>query len=286
MASSTHAVLVQFPHPGDEHNPGKAKRQPWNRCEHRRKFLRSDGRYVDRGGAIHDAPVVFWGEWEAPSHVIEHWPKDGDLPRFLQDPVWEYPTDSGPRQNTDPWVFGECFRYSNCKQLRQRGLQDLPRGSVILFGSTLNRKFVLDTVFVVRDAQRLIPRQPPEIDEAFRICTLEPLSTDASCSGENFVLYRGATQEAPIESMYSFVPCRRADSEIARFCRPSISLPSGYINPNSTQTPSGAKILRTPTQLREQWESVRTQVLDAGCLLGISFPTPRLDGGRIGTQLQ
>jgi hypothetical protein len=147
-------VFVHFPHPGDEHNPGNVRRQPWNTGNHRRKFLRSDGRYVAEDGSLYDASLVFWGEWEAPSYIVDCWLPEGRLPRFLHEPVWERPTTSGHRQNTDPWVFGDCFRYSNCKQLDQQlnpsALQRLTRGSIVLFGSTVDLKsrprFVIDTL--------------------------------------------------------------------------------------------------------------------------------------------
>lgn len=281
-ASLVSLAFIQFPHPGREHNPGNAKRQPWNRCQHRRKFILSDGCSLDGDGSTHDAPLVFWAEWEAPSYIVDQWHEDGALPRFLHKPVWEHPADTVSRQNTDPWVFGICFRYSNCKQHSQYGLRMLASGSLILFGSTLNKKFVVDTVFVVRDAQQLILKQPPDIDEAFRVCTVESLLTDADCSGEEFILYRGATYGDPINGMYSFVPCRRADSAERRFARPPILLPADYINPKSTQTPSGATKGRSVRDLQECWQSVRQQVLDAGCLLGVSFSTPPLDDTRSG----
>lgn len=279
---SASPVFVQFPHPGKEHNPGKAPRQPWNTGEHRRKFLRSDGRYVDGDGSTDATPLVFWGEWEAPSYVIECWPTAAPLPRYLHDPVWEHPKSSGPRQNTDPWVFGDCFRYSNCKQHSQTALRKLARGSLILFGSTLDGNFVADTVFVVRDSQPFRPAQRPDGDDAFRVCTIQSLLTGAECSGDAFILYRGATYGAPVYGMYSFVPCRREDSDVPRFCRPTISLPACYLNPASTQSPSGAKKPRSVAEICGLWEEIRQQVLDWNCLLGISFSTPRLDDGRIG----
>jgi hypothetical protein len=271
----TGPVFVQFPHPGSEHNPGKAARQPWNKGKHRRKFLRCTGRYADGDGATRSALVVFWGEWEPPSYVIKQWSKDGHLPRFLHDPVWEYSTDREPRQNTDPWVFGDCFVYSNCKQLSQYALRTLTRGTVILFGSGLNADFVLDTVFVVRDSQRLLPKHPPKVDEPFRVCTIEPLASDAKCSGDAFVLYRGATFDAPVEGMYSFVPCRPADCAGPRFLRPAITLAKEYLNPSSTQTPRARP--RSLAQVQDQWEAVRRQVINASCSLGVSFSTPPLD---------
>src|SRR5215208_6675285 len=62
-------VFVHFPHPGSEHNPGRAERQTWNtNPKHRRKFLRGPGRYVGPEGALADALLAFWAEWE-PRHA-------------------------------------------------------------------------------------------------------------------------------------------------------------------------------------------------------------------------
>jgi hypothetical protein len=281
---SVSPVFVQFPHPGREHNPGRALRQPWNTGEHRRKFLRSNGRYVDGGDSTYVAPLVFWGEWEPPSYIIECWPTAGSLPRYVHDPVWEYPKNSSPLQNTDPWVFGDCFRYSNCKQHSQTALRKLAPGSLILFGSTLDGNFVADTVFVVRDSQPFRLAQLPDSDDAFRVCTIQPLLTGAQCGGDAFILYRGATFGAQVYGMYSFVPCRREDSTEPRFCRPPISLPGCYLNPASTQSPSGAKEPRSVAEICGLWEEIRQQVLKWKCLLGISFSTPRFDDGRIGAR--
>ena len=55
-------AVVQFCHPGGEHNPGAAKTMHWNTGTHGRKFLRSPGRYLDRHGGLHDGMVAFWGE--------------------------------------------------------------------------------------------------------------------------------------------------------------------------------------------------------------------------------
>ena len=245
-----------------------------------RKFLLSAGRSLDSQEQARGKPLVFWGEWEAPSWVVERWPREGQLPRALQVPVWERPPTSNYRLNTDPWVFGEAFRYSNCKQLTSyknpSALQELTPGSVILFGSKLRGEFVLDTVFVVEEAECYAPHHPPETDEAFRVCTIESLTTDGS--GEyRFTLYRGATFDKPMKGMYSYVPCRDAARPDARFARPTVSLP-GYINPASGQSPSGAKSRLTIEQAFQQWDSVREQVLLARCELGVSFETPRLEG--------
>jgi hypothetical protein len=248
---------------------------------------------VTTDGLVVEASLAFWGEWEASSCVLERWPEKSELPRFLQEPVWEYPTFSGPRQNTDPWVFGDCFRYSNCKQVAQKSLQTLPSGSVILFGSILGfasasgPRFVLDTVFVVGEQrERFTPSNPPNTDEVFRVCTIESRATGGNvnaCGGKDvcgdtnawLTLFSGATYDAPINEMYSFVPSRRTDSENVRFARPALSLPIELVNPHSWQSPKGAGTPLSPDKIRELWATVRKQVVAAECLIGVHFPTPR-----------
>ncbi len=222
--------FVQFPHPGQEHNPKNTTRQPWNTREHRRKFIQSDGRYVGGNGSQCAASLVFWGEWEAPSYVVRTWRREG-LPRFLHKPVWERSTSSAHRQNTDPWVFGDHFLYSNCRQPSQAALRQLTSGSVILFGSNLGGIFAVDTVFVVSDSLKYSVFEPPDTDDAFRVCTIEAIRMSDEYARNRFTLYKGATYKAPTNNMFSFVPCRVADQEGARFSRPQISLASCYLNP-------------------------------------------------------
>lgn len=281
------AYFVQFPHPGGQHAPGNANRYLWNtRPYHRRKFLCSPGRYVNADGSVNEGALVFWGEWEPPSNVVERWPAEAELPRCLHEPVWSHPRTTAVRQNTDPWVFGDSFLYSNCRQLTPRkrpsALQRLTPGSMVLFGSSLGGEFVVDTVFVVRDATsfRLGEADALDIDEAFRVCALDSLRTMGDPAYE-LTLFRGATLEAPVNGMFSFVPCRLAEGPSPRFARPSVDLP-GYVNPESRQAPSGALRPLSAATVAELWADVRDQVLAAGCLLGVHFPTPPCDGGPAG----
>lgn len=141
------AMFVQFPHPGGEHYP-PTDTMPWNLGRHRRKFLRSGGRLVHPDGRHSVAEVVFWGEWEAPSWIERRWPAGGGLPRALHRPYWFRPASDSPRQNTDPWVFGERMLYSNCRQLSPgpapTSMPSLPRGSLICFGSAIDTATLID----------------------------------------------------------------------------------------------------------------------------------------------
>ncbi len=183
--------------------------------------------------------------------------------------------------NTDPWVFGPTFRYCNCRQRTKRGptgMQHLQVGSLVLFGSTLKGKFVVDTVFVVGSAHRLTREQIASeavADEAFYECTLRQLKRPVGAE-HRFVLYRGATWEKPVHGMYSFVPSRLADQPHCRFERPSIELP-GFVNRAAARAVTGARRQRHAAKVKEQWERVRNQVLAAGCVLAVRLAAPRLD---------
>ena len=218
------------------------------------------------------------GEWEPPSRIIERWPADSALPRMLHEPRWEA-TDLWPRQNTDPWVFGDNFLYSNCRQNNKRGtptaLQKLKPGSVISFGSTISGKFVVDTVFVVAGSKAYTPRNPPATEEAFRYCTLQSITCEDNFD-LSYTLYQGATLENPYSDMYSFVPCRRYDCSDYRVARPTLQLPPQY-KLSCTRGPFGLKHPMSLDEVKTIWTSAKSQIRSAGCLIGLSLETPQRD---------
>jgi len=283
VGSAQQASIVQFPHPVNEHVP-RGNVMPWNTGpKHARKFMRSRGTTVDPGGQpqITD-DLVFWGEWEPPSVIERRWSPAKELPTVIHLPSWSDPPP-GWRQNTDPWVFGPKFLYSNCKQLTPKlnpsALQRLSRGSLILFGSAKPNqgRFILDTAFVVdeRISQFQTGDRLDAVSEAFQVCTVDSLATDPNpvVHHAQLTLFTGATPSQPVFGMFSFVPCRRWDGDSSRFPRPSIELPD-IINPKSKQSPSGAKQLRPIAEVRQAWESVVDQVLDAGLELGTQIAEP------------
>lgn len=280
MARET-AFFVQFPHPGGEHRP-RADHMQWNTGDHARKFLISPGRYTAGGSEIREADLVFWGEWEAPSTIERRWPASGRLPRALHRPWWIEPGPDGPRQNTDPWVFGKRMLYSNCKQTsgpqgRPTSMQRLARGSVICFGSAIDGEFCVDTVFVVASAEPWAPAdvQDMRVDEAFRTCTAESVALGTRSARNPHVgltLYRGATTDDPVEGMFSFVPAGLADVEDPRFPRAAVE--SKFVNPSSRQSTWGSKRPLALDELREAWDSIRRQVLGSDLLLAVAVQTP------------
>ncbi|MFI5593655.1 hypothetical protein ACIA5G_52125 [Amycolatopsis sp. NPDC051758] len=251
------------------------------------------GRYVAGDDQLREGEMVAWGEWEPPSRIEHHWPGEGDLPPTLHRPYWTRPSRSWPRQNTDPWVFGERMVYSNCKQtagtpLRPTAMQSLPLGSVICFGSTRRGQFCVDTVFVVASTQPWTPGRTAglDVDEAFNVCTVQsliPVAADAGRAGCNpgclpdidleLTLYRGATIDNPVHGMYGFVPARTSDHPQPRFQRPAVYLP-GLINPRSRQSTRGARRALPIEEVRGVWSSLRGQVLAHGLVLATYLATP------------
>lgn len=271
-------AIVQFPHPGGEHVP-KGDWMPWNTGAHRRKFLISRGTRLDDDGRRQEADLLFWGEWEPPSHVVRRWSRARSLPTVLHRPCVADPP-LGPRQNTDPWVFGDAFVYSNCKQLNARpsrspsALQRLDRGSIVLFGSASDGWFVLDTLLVVGDVVGEFTPVDGDLDfePTFRRCTVDSLTTDDTAT-TSLTLFRGATTEVPVDGMFSFVPCIEATDPRQRFKRPMIDLP-GIINPTSKQSPSGARVARSLAMRQEVWAAVVDQVQAAGLSLASHLALP------------
>jgi hypothetical protein len=272
--------IVQFPHPGSEHVP-KGDEMGWNDDYHRRKFLLSSGRTVSRSGVTtYEGLLTFWGEWEAPSTIKERWPRREQFPTVLHEPYWVDREVIPNQQNTDPWVFGSRFLYSNCKQLTPSGrpslLQSLTPGSMIMFGSTFDGHFMLDTVFVVGEAlTKFRPIDGITIEsEAFRVCTIQSLaSLEPKKSSASLTLFAGATPERPINGMFSFTPARRADDTNYRFSRPPLKIP-GVINPMSWQSPRGAKVPATIEEVRATWFETVKQVEAHGLKLGTNLQIP------------
>ena len=275
--------FVQFIHPGGEHSPDDGRVKHWNRGPHKRKFLLSPGEYVDEGGARSRDELLFWGEWEAESEVIADFAgrQAFEGPRFLYEPFYSRPAPAGWRQNTDPFVFGECFHYTGCMQHTRIGptqLRHLARGSVVLFGSCIAlTKFVVDTVFVVADhvdhgpadyAQALERR----ISQTYRAATIEPWYSTELPLERKYRLYFGATRHEPVHGMFSFFPASTLERHPSGFARPRIDLP-GLITPHLTQ----GKRLNPQSRIEDVhalWERVVEQVRAQDLLLGVHAELP------------
>lgn len=276
--------FVQFSHPGWEHEPDLAGGKAWNSYanNHMRKFMQLRGEWVEEDGARSSGDLRAWGEWEPESELIAELvrpPESALHPRYLWRPYYVTKSDYRELHNTDPFIFGERFLYSNCGQPSKPGLTHLERGSVIAFGSGKKidgkRRWMLDTVLVVADyVDYGAPEALMALDEwapdAFLVASGGPLVDNEEAQ---LRLYRGATPDDPIDGLFSFFPAipARGDSS---FARPLIELPSEYFNPRSWQAPKGLWRNRSTDELRSLWESLVQQVRDAGLVLGTYAEPP------------
>lgn len=292
-----HRHIVQFPHPGTEYpQRNKEGNMEWNYGPHHRKFLQVTGDYVDNGKSARNQELMFWGEWEPQSHYREI--NKAGSPRYLHFPYlntklkkeigWKI------RQNTDPFVFADAFYYRCCRQMRASRptqLASLDRGSVILFGSHVDKGFAIDTVFVVDDSRKyrdvlnpdelngFVPEKYPEIVSIGYGKYADPNKSPA-CGGctpvaptepRVFRCYRGATFDTPVHGMYSFVPCRLAEENPQGFERPVVTQKDlDFISDNLSQSYKYKRDV-SMDEAYAIWEKVQDLCQRQGFLDGVRF---------------
>ncbi len=295
--------IVQFFHPGGETPKEFIKPESfstismewtwskkWKTGVHSRNFIKSPGEYVDASGQKSSDDLVFWGEWEAEACGVKVFGKDADPQRLIEPIKCKLPADKLPgncgdkdcSQNTDPFVFGECFRYSYCKQHAYHVLKELDENSIILFGAYKNHKFLLDTVFVVGknrkdycDRNDLV-RIPDYEDYCNYLVDLTNIDPNDKC-----VYYEGKTFSE--NEMYSFSPAKvYSESTGSAFSRIELDaeLLMSFFKDTSfsdgqTQGVNFQKGTDFPKEVvRQGWERLKDFVLAQGCVLGVKFDIP------------
>ena len=292
--------FVQFPHPGKEHKLATGRAWHMRKRAHKRKFMQLHGEWIEGDDTRRSGTLWAWGEWEPESDLIRQFrPPGGDslYPRYLWDPYYVPKRSYRGLHNTDPFIFGERFLYSNCGQAspNKGGLRRLGQGSVIAFGSSRNingeQRWMLDTVLVVRDFVDYDPRKismvlKDWVPAAFLEVTGRPLKanvgeapTSGTCAPTpaRLRLYRGATPDDPVQGMFSFFPATPAGGD-SGFPRPLVDLPD-VINPRSGRTPKGQGYDRTLDELYVLWKLLVKQVRSAGLVPGTHAELPERRGG-------
>jgi hypothetical protein len=157
------------------------------------------------------------------------------------------------------------MRYTFCRQPTNRKLRSLGRGSVILFGSSLHGKFVVDTVLAVagwiehRRTRDLIGRT----DDIHMRATIDPMYGWGE-DERTYRLYVGATPGDSVNGMFSFVPCRPRISAEVGFARPSLEI-EGVINPNLRMQATTLDV--SERWIRAAWDAAVDTVQSAGLAL-------------------
>lgn len=293
--------VVQFIHPGGEHRPSAKLIKsgggvfPWNYGAHRRKYIKAQGDYVDwSNNYCADECLYFWGEWEPTSMVypIISRPSGINMPHYIHEPFFDsstYPPYHLPhlnpqkyhRQNTDPFVFNDPFLYSLCKQDKYNVLKTLAPGSIILFGSCIAPRsssphFVVDTIFVVKDAIPYIPDNyltclhgyiPKYYDKIMGFADWKDFRPK--------YLYRGVSYNERHEfgGMYSYVPSKRCCVGMAGFER--VILRHADIDIITDNLSQGIKSSVTSQDENiKRWNDILDIVREQNCVPGVNIRFP------------
>lgn len=264
---NTENNIIQFIHPGG-YNRGEGKFLR-NGKSHKRKFIKTDILFINETGLSENERGYFWGEWEAPSKAkrevfngIKYYVHKLFIPLTENDRAgitsdncnFGCNSESDGPLNTDPYVFGKHFYYSNCMQNKYPTLKNLKENDIIIFGSRLNGVFVLDTVFVVDCAV-----EETEYSDCFESVTLNLLADKS-----NYRIYKGKmyNEKSNKNEIYSFFPCSNKP-----FDRPALDLK--YI----TKQKQGIHYIKEKSS-KEMWNDIVAAVKGKGLKIGVWAKEP------------
>jgi len=159
-------------------------------------------------------------------------------------------------------------------------------GSLILFGSSVDLNFVIDTVFIVGDKKTYNTSNIENIgdDTLYPEIVLKMACKNDKSVGEQYTLYYGATYKdrAKFNGMFSFVPAKKYSGEEQGF--PRLYFPdyfyetennklNKYISKRLTQ---GIKLKHdlSINEVKAFWEYIKNEV-SKKYVLGIDFEMPK-----------
>lgn len=323
---------IMFPHPFDEHpTEENANIKEWNTSRHHRKFMLVDGAYLaslqnnTQVNSIQTGKIMFWGEWESESTFTRIGNHDRErrndaLPMNIHEPkcfVNDIFTEIAEKhaiseiscsaffknkQNTDPYVFGNQFMYSCCKQNGRNPLKDLQKGDLIIFygqkgkKNSGNYRCYIDTVFVVGGIvgkgkyEDMMPSllRDPRISDQFLYKVILPIvygnkgSLGKNAEEKGYVLYYGATYDNPAGGMFSYFPCMIDKKDgFQRFeCEPFDRHKVGEKSTGRKCYPDNnvsANTYETQEEVADLWKKLTDSILHAGYCLGIKATEPTLE---------
>ena len=254
--------IIQLMHPGGySYNEGNIS---WNNKGHKRKLIKNEISYIDNGVLCKNKIGYFWGEWEPESYCLKengyyvHTVKyPSDIESGLLNKCVYGCNEPADYRNTDPYVFGDYFIYSNCLQSYSE-LQQLGKDDLILFGSSVDGNFVLDTLFVVD--KELYPDEI--VSDCFKKTTYQFIKD------EDVKIYKAKmyNSEDP-EYIYSLFPC-----SLNPFERPEINLE--YIS----KTKRGVYYIHKHNpnlKSKEVWNQIVDIIKSKVLFMGVSATEPK-----------
>jgi hypothetical protein len=176
-------------------------------------------------------------------------------------------------------------------------LRALEKGSLIIFGSRVNCRFIIDTIFVVKEAE---PYSSLDDIEKMNLGKYKDIVTKFilnknDCLNEpiELILYKGATFDSPENGMYSFVPAKVYDGKKIGF--PRFFMPDEFYKPennnfnkyfaawecNGCNIYEGKNTGITNTEanideIHEFWEYLKNEI-SKDHVLGYNFKMPEVD---------
>ncbi len=277
------SITVQLNHPSNEkpfvigngyfHLKSQIVRE-WNndtltngKQPHYRKFIRNDGEFVaNLKSKPQKGSLLFWGEWEGNSFFNPLIVGSG-TPNGIHEPFHSIAVRGF--QNTDPYVFGDFFKYAICSQ---KGVMcNLSNSSLILFGTTTNIGFLLDTVFVVKThetATCVSNNNAINYTNVYREETLEQLGSTYLGTNPSAInkIYHSQTWW-DCNEYFSFVPCKIASSN----CYSKAILNFPWMAKQKVGHPFKHFANRKPIDI---WKDIVYSVLKQEFSLGVKFYEP------------
>lgn len=250
---------------------------------HYRKFIRNNGEYVDNilSTVPLNTELFFWGEWEGYSYFAPYENTDTmKYPNGIHEPFHFTKNRSEEKQNTDPYIFGDTFKYCICKQNGK--LYNVESNSLILFGTVYPKinRFYIDTVYVVKDhvpASQVYSNCGNEFSKVYIEETLDRLGQYLGEANEKDIKQRERVKLYSCltwwdnKEYFSYVPCKLDDNNHG-FERFYIELDDSEYNfkPYSR----GKYYLEGDSKLL--WRKITLQAINQGFKLGIRFTEPEI----------
>ena len=269
MNDRSEGYVVLLPHPKGERRPsaqGPLCDWPAPSQRHARKFLRVDGTWWDPQGGEGRDWLELWTEYEAPT-LTEPLSPRSRYPSFVHNIVSRV---GPPSLNTDPWIFRPGFVWTICRHNRADKVR---AGDIVLFGSSVDGDWVVDTVFVVdKRLNRISEGRLGEIYETCVLATLEPADLRPFLGRP----FSSATDP------FSFVPCKMARESHAPFPRLSATrLLKSLRKLSDDRMPSKKNaqalvVCKANNGLAIFWRDLIDEVRNQGLICGTSFSHPGL----------
>ncbi len=279
-------MKVQLNHPGRQKpfKVGKGYKKEgskiireWNSDVHYRKFIQHHGYYLNDLQDLKPKKqeLYFWGEWEGNSY-FNPFPKADfkKLPNGVH--TLFHSTLIKGDQNTDPFIYGDDFKYCVCKQDGQ--LTRLEIDDLVLFGTVVPslNKFYIDTVFVVKShilSSTVQETAGANHSQVYKEATLEQLHEylKTPITTNNFRIYHSKMWWDD-NAYFSFVPCK-IDLETNGFERLFIELSNNTFR--LSRNPTGISFLKDcKLSSQDLWKEIVNECTKQGFKLGVRFDEP------------